>query len=89
FRYTRHALRSMLNNAGCSIIFLEEYGGAPEVLTDIFAKNITGLKIVGKPLAAITQRMTLLLLKTSLGRKISRTTSAKFPLGYFIVAEKK
>ncbi|OQY29621.1 MAG: hypothetical protein B6244_03255 [Candidatus Cloacimonetes bacterium 4572_55] len=43
YRYTEFALRRFVENSGLKVIQLECIGGAPEIMTDIFAKNILGL----------------------------------------------
>jgi SAM-dependent methyltransferase len=88
FRYTRHALESIINDAGLSIVSLEEYGGTPHVLTDIFAKNLVSLRFAGKPLASLAQRITSAFATTGMGKRLMAKTKTKFPLGYFLVAEK-
>ena len=88
YRYTEFALRRFVDNAGLKLIQLEAVGGAPEIMTDIFAKNILRLPKVGRSLAAISQWLTLHFVRTKLGKKISAATSRNFPLGYFLVAEK-
>jgi len=57
-------------------------------LTDIFAKNILHLPLVGNSIARVTQWITLCFIKTKFGKKISEGTSRSFPLGYFLIAEK-
>ncbi len=88
YRYTRHALDSMLEEAGFKINFIESMGGVPEVATDIYVKTIKNVPLIGIPLAKFAQWWVSLLLRTGWGKKISRKTAEKFPIGYFIIAQK-
>ena len=88
YRYTEFALRRFAENSGLKLIQLDSIGGAPEIMTDIFAKNILRLPKLGRSLALIAQWVTLRFIRTKLGKRISVATSSNFPLGYFLVAEK-
>ncbi len=88
-RYTEFALRNMAQSSGLDVISLFPTGGVPEILTDIYSKNILRLPLVGKILASSAQWLTSLFIRTKIGRKISRATAVKFPLGYFMIAKKK
>ena len=88
YRYTEFALRRFAENSGLKLIQLDPIGGAPEIMTDIFAKNILRLPKLGRSLALIAQWVTLRFIRTKLGKRISVATSSNFPLGYFLVAEK-
>ena len=88
FRYTEFALRSFLEKAGFRILLLEPLGGAPEVMADIAAKNIVKVPFIGKPSALFVQSLTWHLVRTSLGKKISRKSALRFPLEYGIIAAK-
>ena len=88
YRYTKHALNSMLEEAGFTIEFIESMGGVPEVSTDIYVKTVKNIPVIGIPLAKFTQWWVSLFLKTGLGKKISRKTAEKFPIGYFAIAIK-
>ncbi len=88
YRYTEFALRRFAENSGLRLIQLKPIGGAPEIMADIFAKNILRLPKLGRSLALIAQWVTLRFIRTKLGKKVSEATSSNFPLGYFLVAEK-
>lgn len=88
-RYTEFALKRLAEIAGLEVIDLSPIGGVPEIITDIYSKNILGLSIIGRPLASISQWFTMLFVHTGFGRKVSRSTARRFPLGYFLVAKKK
>ena len=88
FRYTRYALETMTEEANLKIIELYPMGGSPEILADLLAKNIHSIRAVGKPLAIFVQKLAWFFIKTEWGNKISESSSHKFPLGYFLIAEK-
>lgn len=88
YRYTEFALRRFVVAAGLKLILLDRIGGAPEVIADIFSKNIVRVPGLGRPIAAFAQWLTFRFVGTPFGRRISNATSASFPLGYFLVAEK-
>jgi SAM-dependent methyltransferase len=88
YRYTEFALRRFVENSGLRLIELESIGGAPEVLADVFAKNVKRLPLLGRPAAVFAQWLTARLTKTRIGRKVSRGTGHGFPFAYFLIAEK-
>ena len=88
YRYTKYALQSMCEDAGFEILELKPYGGAPEIITDIFAKILKNIPLVGKPIAIVLQKLTWLFIKTSIGKKISNKTAQNFPFGYTLIAKK-
>lgn len=88
FRYTQFALKSMLEDAGFTVMKLEPMGGVPEIMTDVFCKNMLAVPIIGKPTVLLSQFTTRIFLKTGIGKKVSKKTAEKFPLGYFVVVEK-
>ena len=88
FRYTQYALRSMAEDCGYTVIELKPYGGAPEILTDITAKLVKNVPVVGKYLAMALQKMTWLLVQTKWGKHISAKTAQNFPFGYVMIAKK-
>lgn len=89
FRYTKYALRNMLEANGFEIVSLEELGGIPEVIADILAKFWVGFPVIGKFLAKFIQWKTKIFLKISIGKRISKKTANQFPLAYGVVAIKK
>jgi SAM-dependent methyltransferase len=88
FRYTRYALELFADNAGFKIIQIEETGGLPEVLTDLIAKGVKHVPVLGISLALFFQKVTSIFIKTNFGKRISKLTSKNFPLGYFLIAKK-
>lgn len=88
YRYTEFALRRFARAAGLHLEVLDRIGGAPEVLLDITAKTAMNIPRIGSWLAGMLHGLGVLWSKTAFGRRISASTSSKFPLGYFLVASK-
>lgn len=88
YRYTEFALQELLARAELDIVMLESLGGAPEVLSDIFAKSCVGIPVVGNSLARLAQWFTELFVKFSIGSRLSARTARKFPLSYGVIATK-
>lgn len=88
YRYTEFALRRFVESSGLRLIQLESIGGAPEILADVFAKNVKRFPLIGYPLAVFSQWLTAGFTRTRFGRKVSRATGHSFPFGYFLIAEK-
>lgn len=87
-RYTEFALQRLAQGAGMEVMLLRPIGGAPEIMTDIFAKNVLLVPVVGRMLCLLVQSLTARFIRTRLGSKVSRVTGVRFPLGYFMVARK-
>jgi SAM-dependent methyltransferase len=88
YRYTEFALRQFVEKSGLKLVLLESIGGSPEIIADIFAKHLQFIPIIGRCLAIVIQNGMSLFIKTEFGRKMSKNTSAVFPFGYFMIAEK-
>jgi SAM-dependent methyltransferase len=88
YRYTEYALRRFAQNCGLKVLLLKSMGGVPEILSDLMAKTIFSLPIIGKPMAILIQQLCRIFIQTAPGRKLSEKTSILYPLGYFMVAEK-
>jgi SAM-dependent methyltransferase len=89
YRYTEYALRRFADRAGFKILVLESIGGAPEIIADLLAKNVVAVPLVGRACASMIQRATQFLVYTRVGRYLSQRTKKKFPLGYFMIVEKR
>jgi SAM-dependent methyltransferase len=89
YRYTEFALRRFMERSGMRVLQLQAIGGSPEVLADVFAKNVKRLPIVGTPVAMLSQWAISTLTRTPIGRRFSAATGRTFPLGYFLVAVKE
>lgn len=88
FRYTEFALRNMVEKAGFRIVHFSYLGGAPEVFTDLLAKLMHYVPVIGVPVSKITQSTSEVLMRSRQGRKLSQRTAKRFPLGYFMVLNK-
>jgi SAM-dependent methyltransferase len=88
FRYTEHALRWLAEGAGLRVVLLKSYGGAPEILADITAKNALRIPKIGTTVSTLVQELVSRFRTLAIGRTASESTSKQFPLGYFLVAEK-
>jgi len=72
-----------------NIVQLTAVGGVPEIIADMVAKCIVKWPYVGRSLAAFTQYAASVFIRTRIGKRASDKTSKQFPLGYFLVAEKR
>lgn len=88
YRYTEFALRRFVEGSELRLLQLDSVGGVPEILADIFAKNMLRLPKIGGLLAMFTQWLTGRFIRTKLGGRVSDATKDSFPLGYFLIAEK-
>lgn len=88
FRYTEHALRWFVENAGLGLVLLKPYGGAPEILADISAKNSLRIPRIGGTVSNLIQEVVSGFRRTAIGKRASESTCKQFPLGYFLIAEK-
>jgi SAM-dependent methyltransferase len=88
FRYTKFALAEMAKKSGLTILELKTYGGIFEILADLISKIVAIIPLIGKIISNLIQKTAWIFLKTRLGEKISKKTSVKFPLGYYMVAQK-
>lgn len=89
YRYTEYALRRFIENSGLKLLQIDSLGGVPEILADILAKSFQRIPVIGESFAIFIQWSTLLFIRTRFGRKISEGTKRNFPLGYFLIAEKR
>jgi SAM-dependent methyltransferase len=89
FRYTEHALRSFVEHAGLELLLLEGLGGAPEVLADVVGKHLSEAPGVGKPLSRALQRSVWSLARLPVLARALAPSRQRFPMAYFLVAEKR
>jgi SAM-dependent methyltransferase len=87
-RYTEFALRRFAAEAGLAVPVLVPVGGSLHVLADLLAKHFAHLPLFGAPLASAAQGLVALLDRSAWGRRFAERTGARFPLGYFMVAER-
>jgi SAM-dependent methyltransferase len=88
FRYSEHALRSFVERAGLRLLVLEGLGSAPEVVADIVGKHLAQLPSLGAPLSRALQRGVWSLARLGPVAQALAPSSQRFPLAYFLVAEK-
>lgn len=88
YRYTEFALKRFVEGSGLNMLQIESIGGVPEIVADILAKCVLRLPKIGRAMASFGQWVTALFIRTRIGAKVSKATKEKFPLGYFLVAEK-
>lgn len=88
YRYTGFKLKNFVECSALKLVLLDSMGGAPEILADIFAKNMCAVPRIGRFMGLLVQRLTALFVRTGLGKKVSDATKTVFPFGYFLVAEK-
>jgi SAM-dependent methyltransferase len=86
YRYTEFALRRFAEKSGFEVIELKAVGGVVEILADVTAKLLAQAKL--NYAARAVQCLARGFSRTSFGSRISRRTSKRFPLGYFMIAEK-
>lgn len=88
YRYTEFALEYMAKESGFKVEKLEAYGGVVETLIDTVSKQIIGIKVIGKFISHIIQKMGFLWTKTKFGNKVLTKSSVTFPMGYCIILAK-
>jgi hypothetical protein len=84
YRYTEYKLREFCKNNNLTIISLDPYGGGPEIIFDIIAKQISFSKI----LSSMHLFLSNIFINSYFGKKISKKTYRHFPLGYCLIAQK-
>jgi SAM-dependent methyltransferase len=89
YRYTSYALKRFADSNGLEVLQLQAIGGSPEILADIIAKHLQFIPMIGGLAARFIQWFVLNFVRTKIGRKLSEMSSERFPLGYFMVVEKK
>ena len=88
FRYTKYALKSILEDAGYSLVEINTTGGVLDVWGDLTAKIFARIPFIGKSCAIAVQYLIYMFGKTGLGRRVRKGTSESSPLSYVIVAKK-
>lgn len=85
YRYTEFQLRIFCEENKLEVDYLEPYGGAPEVLVDIVAKQLSSSRLLSLAYYHMSKIVALL----PPFKKVSRKSSKNFPLGYCLIARKK
>jgi SAM-dependent methyltransferase len=88
FRYSEHALRSFIEQAGLRLLTLEGLGGAPEVLADVVGKHLSQVPLVGSLGARWLQRSAWAVARLPPVARALAPSRQRFPMAYFLVAEK-
>lgn len=88
FRYTEYALRNYAAKHNLNVVELESFGGLPLVLTDLCAKMLVKIPLIGNTLSSVIQSLCLWFITTRWGKRISASTGKAYPLGYFMVVQK-
>ena len=82
-RYTKHELIKLCQENNLKILELNEYGGFLDIIFDLFNKILPNRKWV----IYLYLNITKLIKKTFIYRRLSKYNE-RFPLGYYLVAEK-
>lgn len=88
FRYSEHALRSFIEQCGLSLILLEGLGGATEVMADVIGKHVGQVPGVGRLGARLLQRGAWATARLPGVSRALKASNQRFPMGYFLVAQK-
>jgi SAM-dependent methyltransferase len=88
FRYTEFALQNFASKNKMEVVDLVPYGGLPAVLTDIYAKQLSKIPLIGTFLSSISQNLCWWFMQTKFGKRISNKSATHYPLGYFMVIQK-
>lgn len=89
YRYTEFALRNFAEKNNLTVLELKRFGGLPEIFTDLIAKFVVKTPLIGRMCSGLLQNFCWLFINTRFGRKISMQSAVAYPLGYFMVLEKK
>jgi SAM-dependent methyltransferase len=88
FRYTEFALKNFAQKYGFKTVEIKSFGGLPEIFTDVLAKNMVKIPLIGTGCSALVQSMCRFFIRTKFGRRVSSGSGVAYPLGYFMVVEK-
>lgn len=89
YRYTNFALERFVRISGLSLVTLHPLGGLLDVLADLAAKLLEKVPLAGAPLAIGLQAAVGAFGRTRLGAHVVAVSARHFPLGYFVVAERR
>ena len=92
YRYTEFALKQLCEESGLTVLSVEPYGGAPEVVLDTVVKTLSfgrfGTTVLGRWMATAMIAVGQACLASSVGRRVSRATARTLPMGYCLIARK-
>lgn len=89
YRYTRYALGRFAETNGFDVILIKEVGGAPEIMVDFLSKFLSRFGPIGVWTAVSLQAACRRLVAWPLGTRVSEKTAKHFPLGYFMIAQRR
>src|SRR6516225_3576415 len=88
YRYTKYALQRFAQETGFDTILIKEIGGTPEIVVDIISKFIVRFGPIGRWTAIALQALWERLAAWPPARRVSERSAKRFPLGYFMIAER-
>jgi SAM-dependent methyltransferase len=88
FRYTEFALRNFAFKNNLEVLELVPYGGLPAVLTDLYARQLSKIPLLGNWICGVSQDLCSWFIRTNFGKRISNTSAKHYPIGYFMVVQK-
>lgn len=88
YRYTNFALERFVRHGGLQLLLIRPLGGVLEVLSDLGAKLLAKIPLLGKPMALCIQAAAGAFGRTDAGARVASVSARHFPLGYFLVAQK-
>ncbi len=88
YRYTEFALRRFAEKTSLQVLVLTPTGGALEVMTDFFSKNLVRIPVIGKPFAIFLQWLCQAISKTRWGNRFLTKSAVTMPFGYFMIVQK-
>ncbi|MFN8707241.1 MAG: class I SAM-dependent methyltransferase [Planctomyces sp.] len=89
YRYTEFGLRNLLEKAGFRILLLKPTGGSLEIFADLLSKHFLRFPLIGSLAASWIQQCASMLRRIPAIRRFSHNSAARFPLSYFVIAEKR
>lgn len=84
-RYSEYRLTLFCEEHGLTVVSLEPYGGALEVIFDIIAKHLKFSRLLSAVHLIVSKAVSRFFKEKKFYKKIAR----RFPLGYCLAAEKK
>lgn len=89
YRYTEFGLRNLLEKAGFRVVLLTPTGGSLEIFADLISKHLLRFPLIGSLAASWIQQCVWMLRRIPVMRRFSQNSAARFPLSYFLIAEKR
>lgn len=84
FRYTKYALKRLIEDAGLDIVCIDEVGGLPEVMFDLFEKATRRSRLISRTVYHVGKHISEL----KVVETYSKRSAGKFPMGYLVIARK-